>query len=55
MGDVVFTVVREVVSDSLGGLLTGVLGLESRSSGGDTSLLGSVMRALAKIGQDGHC
>ena len=47
--------VREVVADSLGGLVTGVLGLESRSSGGDISLLGSVMRALGRIGQAGHC
>ena len=47
--------VREVVADSLAGLVTEVLGVESRSGGGEFSLLGSVMRAVAKMGQTDHC
>merc|ERR1712106_52393 len=56
IGDMVFYVVKEVVAEGMGGLATRVLGLQSRSGDtGDFSFLGTIMRAVAKMGQGGHC
>eukprot|EP00090_Calanus_glacialis_P000738 TRINITY_DN10514_c0_g1_i1.p1 TRINITY_DN10514_c0_g1~~TRINITY_DN10514_c0_g1_i1.p1 ORF type:complete len:152 (+),score=30.92 TRINITY_DN10514_c0_g1_i1:44-499(+) len=55
MGDIVFYVVKEVVAESLGGVATSVLGLQSRSGDGDFSIMGTVLRAVAKVAQGGHC
>ena len=55
MGDIVFYVVKEVVAESLGGLATSLLGLQSRSGDGDFSIMGTVLRAVAKVAQGGHC
>ena len=55
MGDIVFYVVKEVVAESLGGLATSVLGLQSRSGDADFSIMGTVLRAVAKVAQGGHC
>ena len=52
----VFDIVKEVIAETLGGLVTRGLGLGTgRSGGGEFSLMGSVMRAVAKVGNGGTC
>ena len=52
----VFDIVKEVVAETLSGLVTRGLGLGTgRSGGGDFSFMGSVMRAVAKVGKGGGC
>merc|ERR1712106_48593 len=56
IGDLVFDVVKEVIAETLGGLVTRGLGLGAgRSGGGDFSFMGTVMRAVAKVGRGGGC
>ena len=51
-----FDVVKEVVAETLSGLLTRGLGLGTgRSGGGDFSVVGTIMRAVARVGQGGSC
>ena len=52
-----FDIVKEVIAETLGGLVTRGLGLSTgRSSGGEEfSLIGSVMRAVAKVANGGSC
>ena len=56
IGDLVFDIVKEVVVETLGGLVSRGLGLGTdRSGGGDFSLIGTVMKAVAKVGQGSTC
>ena len=56
IGDLVFDVVKEVVAETLSGLVTRGLGLVTgRSGGGDFSVVETIMRAVAKVGQGGGC
>ena len=56
IGDLVFDIVKEVVTETLSGLVTRGLGLETaRSGGGDFSIMGTIMRAVARVGQGGSC
>ena len=56
IGDMVFDIVKEVIAETLGGLVTRGLGLGTGRSGGrEFSLMGSVMRAVAKVGNGGTC
>ena len=56
IGDLVFDIVKEVIAETLGGLVTRGLGLGTgRSGGGEFSLMGSVMRAVAKVSNGGSC
>ena len=51
-----FDVVKEVVAETLSGLLTRGLGLgTSRSGGGDFNIMETIMRAVARVGQGGSC
>ena len=51
-----FDIVKEVIVETLGGLVTRGLGLGTGRSGGEEfSLIGSVMRAVAKVGNGGSC
>ena len=51
-----FDIVKEVVSDVIGGIATQSLGLGTgRSSGEQFSLIGSVMRAVNKVATGGSC
>ena len=52
----VFDIVKEVVAETISGLVTRGLGLGTgRSGGGDFSFLGTVMRAVAKVGRGVGC
>jgi hypothetical protein len=56
MGDMVFYVVKEVIGETLGGLVTKVFGLGiGRSGDEDFSVMGTIMRAVAKVAQGSHC
>eukprot|EP00090_Calanus_glacialis_P001888 TRINITY_DN11408_c0_g1_i4.p1 TRINITY_DN11408_c0_g1~~TRINITY_DN11408_c0_g1_i4.p1 ORF type:complete len:159 (-),score=52.31 TRINITY_DN11408_c0_g1_i4:16-492(-) len=56
IGDLVFDIVKEVIAETLGGLVTRGLGLGTGRSGGEEfSLIGSVMRAVAKVGNGSSC
>merc|ERR1739842_65251 len=57
IGDLVFDIVKEVIAETVGGLVTRSLGLSTgRSSGGEEfSLVGSVMRAVAKVANGNTC
>ena len=56
VGDLVFDVVKEIVSNVIGGLVTRSLGLGTGRSGTeDFSLLGSVMQAVAKVANGNTC
>ena len=52
-----FDIVKEVIAETVGGLVTRCLGLSTgRSSGGEEfSLMGSVMRAVAKVANGNTC
>ena len=57
IGDLVFDIVKEVIAETVGGLVTRSLGLSTgrRSGGEDFSLVGTVMRAVAKVANGDTC
>ena len=52
-----FDIVKEVIAETVGGLVTRSLGLSTgrRSGGEDFSLVGTVMRAVAKVANGDTC
>ena len=52
----VFDIVKEVVAETISGLVTRGLGLGTgRSGGGDFSFMETVMKAVASVGQGSKC
>ena len=53
-----FDIVKEVVAETIGGLVTRSLGLgTARQGGGDSSLLGTLMRVVGRVasGKSASC